>query len=42
MQHHLRLILLAGYETTSNLMSNVMRMVVTDPRFRGSLKPAAR
>ncbi|MGW6939164.1 cytochrome P450 [Streptomyces xanthophaeus] len=36
-QHHLRLILLAGYETTSNLMSNVMRMVVTDPRFRGSL-----
>ncbi|MEU0402356.1 cytochrome P450 [Streptomyces sp. NPDC006197] len=36
-QHHLRLILLAGYETTANLMSNVMRMVVTDPRFRGSL-----
>ncbi|XIE81252.1 hypothetical protein AB6O49_32025 [Streptomyces sp. SBR177] len=36
-QHHLRLILLAGYETTANLMSNVMRMVVTDHRFRGSL-----
>ncbi|WP_369148271.1 cytochrome P450 [Streptomyces sp. R44] len=36
-KHHLRLILLAGYETTANLMSNVMRMVVTDPRFRGSL-----
>ncbi|MFF9869518.1 cytochrome P450 [Streptomyces sp. NPDC013953] len=34
---HLRLILLAGYETTANLMSNVLRMVVTDPRFRGSL-----
>ncbi|MGW1926928.1 cytochrome P450, partial [Streptomyces massasporeus] len=30
-QHHLRLILLAGYETTANLMSNVLRMVVTDP-----------
>ncbi|MFF1506455.1 cytochrome P450 [Streptomyces sp. NPDC058326] len=36
-QHHLRLVLLAGYETTANLMSNVLRMVVTDPRFRGSL-----
>ncbi|MFF8288750.1 cytochrome P450 [Streptomyces sp. NPDC016309] len=36
-QHHLRLILLAGYETTANLMSNVLRMVVTDPGFRGSL-----
>ncbi|MFJ2785780.1 cytochrome P450 [Streptomyces sp. NPDC093249] len=36
-QHHLRLILLAGYETTANLMSNVLRMVVTDLRFRGSL-----
>ncbi|MEW2141108.1 cytochrome P450 [Streptomyces sp. NPDC005409] len=36
-KHHLRLILLAGYETTANLMSNVLRMVVTDPRFRGSL-----
>ncbi|MYV71870.1 cytochrome P450, partial [Streptomyces sp. SID2131] len=36
-QHHLRLILLAGYETTANLMSNVLRMVLTDPRFRGSL-----
>ncbi|WP_370416314.1 cytochrome P450 [Streptomyces fradiae] len=35
--HHLRLILLAGYETTANLMSNVLRMVVTDHRFRGSL-----
>ncbi|MFD9035417.1 cytochrome P450 [Streptomyces sp. NPDC059567] len=36
-QHHLRLILLAGYETTANLMANVLRMTVTDPRFRGSL-----
>ncbi|MFK0232845.1 cytochrome P450 [Streptomyces vinaceus] len=36
-QHHLRLILLAGYETTANLMANVLRMSVTDPRFRGSL-----
>ncbi|MEV4947114.1 cytochrome P450 [Streptomyces sp. NPDC053755] len=36
-QHHLRLILLAGYETTANLMANVLRMVVSDPRFRGSL-----
>ncbi|MGP4001468.1 cytochrome P450 [Streptomyces sp. 8N706] len=36
-QHHLRLILLAGYETTANLMANTLRMVVTDPRFRGSL-----
>ncbi|MFG2330892.1 cytochrome P450 [Streptomyces sp. NPDC048604] len=36
-KHHLRLILLAGYETTANLMSNVLRMVVTDERFRGSL-----
>ncbi|GGR23384.1 cytochrome P450 [Streptomyces cinereoruber] len=36
-KHHLRLILLAGYETTANLMSNVLRMVLTDPRFRGSL-----
>ncbi|MCH0542273.1 cytochrome P450 [Streptomyces sp. MUM 203J] len=35
--HHLRLILLAGYETTANLMANVLRMVVIDPRFRGSL-----
>ncbi|MET9346952.1 cytochrome P450 [Streptomyces termitum] len=35
--NHLRLVLLAGYETTANLMSNVLRMVVTDPRFRGSL-----
>ncbi|MFE2548217.1 cytochrome P450 [Streptomyces sp. NPDC059355] len=36
-QHHLRLILLAGYETTANLMANVLRMAVSDPRFRGSL-----
>ncbi|WP_149180331.1 cytochrome P450 [Streptomyces sp. TRM49041] len=35
--HHLRLMLLAGYETTVNLMANVLRMVVIDPRFRGSL-----
>ncbi|WP_175412623.1 cytochrome P450 [Streptomyces sp. TRM64462] len=35
--HHLRLMLLAGYETTANLMANVLRMAVVDPRFRGSL-----
>ncbi|WP_236245652.1 cytochrome P450 [Streptomyces sp. CC210A] len=35
--HHLRLILLAGYETTTNLLANVLRMVVIDPRFRGTL-----
>ncbi len=35
--HHLRLILLAGYETTTNLLANVLRMVVVDPRFRGTL-----
>ena len=36
-QHHLRLVLLAGYETTTNLIVNTVRMVVTDPRFRGSI-----
>lgn len=36
-QHHLRLVLLAGYETTTNLIVNTIRMVVTDPRFRGSI-----
>ncbi|MET8073029.1 cytochrome P450 [Streptomyces sp. NPDC005271] len=35
--HHLRLVLLTGYETTANLMANTLRMVLTDPRFRASL-----
>ncbi|MFD0447690.1 hypothetical protein ACFQ10_43645 [Streptomyces indonesiensis] len=34
---HLRLVLLTGNETTTNLMANTLRMVLTDPRFRASL-----
>ncbi|MFI8435451.1 cytochrome P450 [Streptomyces sp. NPDC079020] len=34
---HLRLILIAAYESTTNLMANVLRMVLTDPRFRARL-----
>lgn len=34
---HLRLVLLAAYETTANLIANVLRMVLTDPRFRAQL-----
>ncbi|MET9514591.1 cytochrome P450 [Streptomyces sp. NPDC002994] len=34
---HLRLVLIAAYETTANLISNVLRMVLTDPRFRAQL-----
>lgn len=34
---HLRLILIASYESTANLIANVLRMVLTDPRFRARL-----
>ncbi|MEU7240455.1 cytochrome P450 [Streptomyces sparsogenes] len=34
---HLRLVLLTGNETTTNLMANTLRMVLTDPRSRASL-----
>ncbi|WP_422070661.1 cytochrome P450 [Streptomyces hoynatensis] len=35
--HHLRLVLIAGNETTTNLIVNTLRVVLTHPRFRGSL-----
>ncbi|WP_436736150.1 cytochrome P450 [Streptomyces sp. BBFR102] len=34
---HLRLVLIAAYEATSNLTANVLKMVLTDPRFRAQL-----
>ncbi|MER6105224.1 cytochrome P450 [Streptomyces sp. NPDC001832] len=34
---HLRLIFIAAYESTANLIANVLRMVLTDPRFRARL-----
>ncbi|MEV6162828.1 cytochrome P450 [Streptomyces sp. NPDC052052] len=34
---HLRLILITSYEATANLIANVLRMVLTDPRFRARL-----
>lgn len=34
---HLRLVLVLANETTTNLMANTLRMVLTDPRFRGTL-----
>ncbi|MEV3912421.1 cytochrome P450 [Streptomyces canus] len=34
---HLRIILVAAYEATANLIANVMRVVLTDPRFRAQL-----
>ncbi|MFC9847048.1 cytochrome P450 [Streptomyces sp. NPDC060223] len=34
---HLWLVLLAAYEATANLIANVLRMVLTDPRFRAQL-----
>ncbi|MCK9894511.1 cytochrome P450 [Frankia sp. AgB32] len=34
---HLRLVIVLGYEATTNLVSNTLRMVLTDPRFRASL-----
>ncbi len=34
---HLRLVLIAAYETTANLIGNTLLMVLTDSRFRASL-----
>ncbi|MGW0825888.1 cytochrome P450 [Streptomyces sp. NPDC002845] len=34
---HLRVVLYAAYEATANLIANVLRMVLTDPRFRAQL-----
>ncbi|MGW2558915.1 cytochrome P450 [Streptomyces sp. NPDC001514] len=34
---HLRLVLIAAFETTANLIANVLRLVLTDRRFRGRL-----
>ncbi|TCR18119.1 cytochrome P450 [Streptomyces sp. BK205] len=34
---HLRLILIVAYESTANLLANVLRVVLTDPRFRAQL-----
>ncbi|GAB2855437.1 cytochrome P450 [Streptomyces deserti] len=36
-REHLRLVLFAAYEATTNLLSNVLRTVLTDPRFRAQL-----
>ena len=36
-REHLRLVLFAAYEATVNLLSNVLRTVLTDPRFRARL-----
>ncbi|MDH6578843.1 cytochrome P450 [Kitasatospora sp. MAP5-34] len=34
---HLRLVLIAAFETTSNLIANAVRMILTDRRFRAHL-----
>ncbi|MDG4863417.1 cytochrome P450 [Streptomyces sp. T-3] len=34
---HVRLVLIAAFETTANLIANTLRMVLTDRRFRASL-----
>ncbi|MFI5686308.1 cytochrome P450 [Streptomyces sp. NPDC051636] len=34
---HLRVVLIAAYESTANLLANVLRVVLTDPRFRAQL-----
>ncbi|MBH1937043.1 cytochrome P450 [Streptomyces sp. AV19] len=36
-QQHLRLVLIAAFETTANLIANTLRMVLTDPRCRANL-----
>ncbi|MDT0344603.1 cytochrome P450 [Streptomyces litchfieldiae] len=36
-KHHLRLVLVAANETTTNLIVNTLRMVFAHPRFQGSL-----
>lgn len=35
---HLRVVLIVSYEATANLLANVLRVVLTDPRFRAQLK----
>jgi cytochrome P450 len=35
--NHLRLVMIAANETTTTLIANTLRMVLTDPRFRASL-----
>ncbi|MEU6801668.1 cytochrome P450 [Streptomyces neyagawaensis] len=37
-REHLRVVLLAAYEATTNLLANVLRLVLTDPGFRAQLK----
>ncbi|WP_371581460.1 cytochrome P450 [Streptomyces sp. NBC_01314] len=37
-REHLRVVLLAAYEATANLLANVLRVVLTDPGFRAQLK----
>ncbi|KUL25361.1 cytochrome P450 [Streptomyces regalis] len=34
---HLRVVLIVAYEATANLLANVLRVVLTDPRFRAQL-----
>ncbi|MER5430400.1 cytochrome P450 [Streptomyces sp. NPDC002588] len=36
-REHLRVVLFAAYEATANLLSNALRMVLTDPRFLARL-----
>ncbi|MDQ0989932.1 cytochrome P450 [Streptomyces sp. V3I7] len=36
-REHLRLVLFAAYEATTNLLANALRMVLTDPGFRAQL-----
>jgi cytochrome P450 len=36
-REHLRLVLIAAYEATANLLANVLRVVLTDPGFRAQL-----
>ena len=37
-REHLRVVLFAAYEATTNLLANVLRLVLTDPGFRAQLK----
>ncbi|MET8785038.1 cytochrome P450 [Streptomyces sp. NPDC004589] len=36
-REHLRVVLIAAYEATANLLANVLRVILTDPRFRAQL-----
>ncbi|MFC9853737.1 cytochrome P450 [Streptomyces prasinus] len=36
-REHLRVVLIAAYESTANLLANVLRTVLVDPRFRAQL-----